>query len=179
MNKKLFKNKEEHWAWVFNNYINLFGFVNEDGDWQETSIWEQEDLPKLKPFFDWDKDRQRLQKLKDAYNMPPEVVESYEFYKTKSEAATAKRERKDIANEIGQNALVEYFGFKPYGNDDDDDDCEYIHDPRYNAQDVPEFAEEFTIDYPCVMVYHLEHTWDRNGDVNIVSVDYVSLSEFN
>jgi hypothetical protein len=172
MNKVLFKSKEEHWAWAWTQYISLYGKINEDGDWEESSIWEEEDLPKLKPFFDWDKDRDRNL----VTNMPPEVKESFDYYMTVQEAAGDKRDRKDLCGEIEQTKLVEILGFEPFP-EDEDNDC--IHDHRYSIDNVPEISDYYEISYPCVMVYHLETVWDRIGTSVLAFVEFVSLEEFS
>jgi len=171
MNKKLFKSKEEHWAWVWKNYISLYGKIDDEGRWEESSIWEDEDLPKLRAFFDWSKDRDNK-----GTEMPQEVKDSFDYYMLVHEPAGNKRDRKDVCSEITQTNLVEILGFSPYEEDSDD---EYIHDRRYSADTMPELNEEYEISYPCIMVYHLEVSWDRVGTAVLAFVNFVSLVEFD
>jgi hypothetical protein len=170
MNKILFNSKEEHWAWVWKNYISLYGKIDEEGRWEESSIWEAEDLPKLEPFFKWQKNKHTAE-----LPMPAEVKESFDHYMLVHEEAGNKRDRKDVCGEIEQLRLVEILGFSPY---EDDPDEEYIHDRRYSADNIPELNEDYTISYPCVMVYHLETVWDRVGTSVLAFVDFVGLTEF-
>jgi hypothetical protein len=171
MKKALFNSKEEHWAWVWKNYISLFGTIDEEGRWEETSIWEDEDLPKLETFFKWQKDMRNF-----GHSMPPEVRESFDHYMLVHEAAGDKRDRKDLCSEMEQTQLVEVLGFSPY---EQDPDYEYIHDWRYSADNIPELNKDYGISYPCIMVYHLEVTWDRAGTAVLAIVDFVSLTEFS
>ena len=171
MNKVLFNSKEEHWAWAWKNYVSLYGHVNEEGLWEEASIWEAEDLPKLEPFFKWQKNKNTA-----GLEMSPDVSESFDHYMLVQEAAGEKRERKDICAEIEQRTLVEILGFVPF---EEDEDSEYIHNPRYSADNMPELEDHHDISYPCIMVYHLETVWDRIGTSVLAFVDFVSLKEFN
>jgi hypothetical protein len=175
MNKKLFKSKEEHWLWAWKNYISLYGKINEEGDWEESSIWEEEDLPKLEPFLAWS----RLSRS-DKGNMPPDVKESFDYYMTVHEAAGEKRDRKEICDEVEQAKLVEVLGFKSLeATEEHEDDVTYIHNPKYSADVELELNEDYEISYPCVMVYYLETGFDRNGKFTLSFVDFVSLSEFD
>jgi hypothetical protein len=175
MNKVLFSSKEEHWVWVYKNYISLYGKINEEGVWEETSIWEEEDIPKLQAFFAWDKERKGF-----GGTMPPEVKESFDHYMLKHEAAGEKRDRKDICGEVDQDKLVEILGFIPIEEEcEEEDEIEYIHNPEYSAESVLELNENYEISYPCIMVYYLETGFDRNGPYAMTFVDFVSLKEFD
>jgi hypothetical protein len=178
MNKVLFNSKEEHWSWVWKNYISLYGMFDEEGNYKEASIWEEEDLPRLQPFFEWNKQRD------GAGNMPPEVRESFDFYMTKQEAAGEKRERKDVCSAIMQEKLIETLGFIPPETDveeeeDEDYSITYLSDPNITADTVLELNENYEISYPCIMVYWLETMWDRVGKGGVACAQFVSLKEFN
>lgn len=176
MNKVLFNSKEEHWAWVWKNYISLYGKINEEGHWEEASIWEEEDLPKLQPFFEWNDERKGA-----PGSMPPEVRESFDFYMTKHLAAGEKKYRKDVCGEVEQDRLLEILGFMPIEEEcEEEDGVEYLHNPAYSADSVLELNEDYEISYPCVMVYYIDTSWDRaGGQVTMTFVDFVSLKEFN
>ena len=173
MNKVLFNSKEEHWAWVWKNYISLYGKVDENGHWREASIWEEEDLPRLQPFFDWNGEREGAGK-----NMPPEVRESFDYYMTKHEEAGEKKDRKDLCGEIEEEKLIEILGFIPPEPIEEDEDGNVTY-PNVSADTELELNEAYEISYPCVMVYYLETAWDRTGQMVLSFVDFLSLKEFD
>jgi hypothetical protein len=109
--------------------------------------------------------------------MPEEVKKSFDHYMLVHEEAGERKDRKDVCSEIEQKHLVEILGFVPF-EDDEDDSTEYIHDRRYSVDNMPELNDQYEIDYPCIMVYHLEIAWDRVGTAVLAFVDFVALKEF-
>jgi hypothetical protein len=168
MKKTLFKNKEEHWAWVWDNYIRYYRrYDKETGLLVEESIWG-DDLPKLEPFFDWQKENAG----KYRNDMPPEVKESFDYYYEIREKGWANKERYDVTGKIEISYMVEMFGFSRMDDEGDDDELYNI----YSKEVVPPVHE--SIKYPCVMLSYLETSWDRMGDATITAVDFVYLEDF-
>lgn len=161
MKRALFKNKEEHWAWCYENYFKYYGDFN-------ASPWSEEDLKLLKPFFDWNSDK------KSPTDMSPEVRKSFDYYDKVRNKGMAARERIDMIQRLDEEALLECFGFARKYESDFETDEEY--EAYQNSDTPPELAIELT--YPCIMVYELNASFDRIGDVTEVVIDYVSLDEF-
>lgn len=162
MKHALFKSKEEHWVWCYENYFKYYGNFN-------PSPWSDEDKKILQPFFDYSDTR----KEKHA-QMSPEVQAAFEYYDKVRDKGMFARECIDVVQRIEESQLLEVFGFERKYESDFETDEEY--EAYLDNEEPPELAIELS--YPCIMVSSLSASFDRCGDVTEVIVDYVSLEEF-
>jgi hypothetical protein len=155
----LFKNKQEHWKWCYDNYFKYYGNFN-------NSPWDEEDQRNLQALFDW----QELDRGTYTVPMSNEVKQSVAYYDKVRDKGMEARERIDFIERIERDQLLEIFGFeRKYESDfEDDEECE-------KNFTEPELAIELS--YPCIMVCSLSASWDRIGDITEVVVDYVEWEE--
>ncbi len=164
--KKLIKNKEEYWEFVWQ-------FI----EWSNNppSLWREEDLPKLKPFFDAQNKARGTQ-----FEWTPEIKESFDFYlKCKEEYGDKNTELRDAVSKLSPEDILEAFGYElpepddGYGEDEDEDD--YAKDnPLELDEDFKDFAT-----FPFVVTGEIYCGWDRAGDIKVLSIYHVSLEDFN
>lgn len=163
MQHVLFKSKEEHWKWCYDNYFKYY----EDLD---PSPWDEEDRKILQPFFDWNAQRKGT-----PGPMSPEVQASFDYYDKVRDKGMLARERIDVVNRLEREQLLGHFGFERKYESDFETDEEY--DEYLDSKEPPRLDIELS--YPCVMVSNLIADYDRLGPVTKVVIDYVELKEFN
>ena len=163
MKHVLFRTKEEHWDWCYKNYFRYCGDF-------DASPWEEEDRKIMQPFFDWQEERKGAPEP-----MPPDVQTAFNHYCRISEKGMDARERIDVVRRIGEDHLLDIFGFERKYESDFETDEEY--EAYLDREAPPELAIELA--YPCIMVYSLSASFDRCGDVTEALVDYVELKEFD
>lgn len=150
--KQLIKNEQEYWEFVW-------PFIDWSND-PNRSLWREEDLPKLKPFFD-------MQNRHEEWTQ--EVKESFDFYKKCSEEYGDKnKELRDAVSRISADDLLEAFGYELPEYDDEED--------YYTTK--PPFDKDFDATFPFVVIGDIHCGWDRAGDITILSVYMVSLKDF-
>ena len=166
MKHVLFKNKQEHWKWCYDNYFRYYGDI-------DPAVWLPEDEEKMQPFFDW----QRANNGKPGL-MPDDVKKAFDHYVKVSESGMDSRERIDLIQRIDKDQLLGMFGFKRKYESDFETDEEHEEYLETMFVDSAEPELDFELSYPCIMVCSLTATFDRIGDVTEVVIDYVELKEF-
>lgn len=169
--KKLFKTESEYldYAWSF---LNL----------DVNKVWREEDLPKLKPFFDFEK-RHRG----ESHALNEEERESFNYYnKCYEEYAKELFLIRDSIHGFPPDQLAEFFLLEPiemncYDYDDDgneiDEDGNIIPPlSRETIKIAENWKEEMT--FPLYFVGWIDSSWDRFGDVRMSYSEFVSLKEF-
>lgn len=170
--KKLFKTESEYlnYAWSFINF-------------DENKIWREEDLPKLKPFFDFtDIHRGNSHKLND------EEKQSFDYWqKCKQEYADELSEIRDsihgfTVDELAEFFLLQYIDMNCYDTDEDGNDIDEdgnIIPPlsRETLKISEDWKDEMT--FPLVFVGMISSGFDRYGAVRMAFSEFVSLKEFN
>ena len=155
---QLFKTREE--------YIEYFLKIVNIHDHPE--VWREEDLPKLKPYFSYNKECQGR-----PLPMSDEVVKSFDYYlQCKKEYADALFELKRATEYFDIHDLCDAFGFVITNEDNEEDD----------KNDVPykyELASDFIPEFPMIAVGAIECDRDRNGKFQAVVMDFVSKKEFD
>lgn len=106
-----FNNRKDYQEWVFQLFVNL-------EKWSE-SLWNEEDYPKLSPFFKWEREVFR----KDVRGeMSEEVKAAYHHWKLcDGEYGKQRAEWRGAFRGLMENgipAFLEFFGFKEIENDE-------------------------------------------------------------
>jgi hypothetical protein len=170
--KKLFKTESEYldYAWSFLNF-------------DENKIWREEDLPKLKPFFDFEKKHRG-----NSYELNEEEKESFEYYKKcHEEYAKDLFEIRDSIRGFSTEQLVEFFLLEPinmscYDTDDDGNEIdEYGNIILSLSRETIKISEAWKEDmtFPLYFVGWIDSSWDRYGSVHMAFSEFVNLKEFN
>jgi len=169
--KKLFKTESEYldYAWSFLNF-------------DENKIWREEDLPKLQPFFDFEK-RHRG----ESHEFNDEERNSFKHYnKCYEEYAKDLFEIRNSIRGFPQDELVEFFFLEPIETDcwDYDEDGNEI-DEQGNivpptSRETIKISEDWKDEmiFPLYFVGWIESGQDRYGDVRMAYSEFVSLKEF-
>jgi hypothetical protein len=169
--KKLFKTESEYldYAWRFL-------------DFDENKIWREADLPKLKPYFDFEK-----MHLSDSYQLNKKEKESFEYYlKCHEEYAKELFEIRNSIQEFPTEQLAEFFLLEPidmncYDYDESgneiDEDGNIIPPLSRETIKISEDWKESMI-FPLYFVGWIDSSFDRFGDVRMAYSDFVSLKEF-
>lgn len=170
--KKLFQTEIEYldYTWSFINF-------------DKNEIWREEDLPKLKPYFDFEgKHRGNSHQLND------EEKESFQYYqKCYKEYAQKLFLMRDSIRGFNVDDFVEFF-FLQYidmncydvdedGNEIDEDGNIMPPLSRESLKISEDWKEEMT--FPLVFVGWLDSGFDRFGSVRMSFSEFVSLKEFN
>jgi hypothetical protein len=176
--KKLFKTESEYldYAWSFMSF-------------DENKVWREEDLPKLKPFFDFDKIHHKIETEDGSFKKywTPEIDAGYKHYaKCKEEYADELFEIRDSIAQFSTDKLAEFFLLEHietscYDTDEDGNDIDEdgnIIPPlsRETIKIAEDWKEEMT--FPLYFVGWIDSSWDRFGDVCISLSEFVSLKEF-
>lgn len=153
--KKLFNNESEFldFAWKF---------IRPD----KNKIWRDEDLPLLKPYFDFS----------NGINPWTEEVEkSFEHYKKcKEEYNNELVEIKDSCSYIDEyNLFNVFFLHYPFYNETEEE----IIITRNDLKISEEYKEE--IIFPMIFIAFILSDWDRNGNYSIAISDFVSVKDFS
>ena len=170
--KKLFQTEKEYldYAWTFINF-------------DKNKIWREEDLPKLKPFFDFTKKHRG-----DSYKLNDEERESFEYYtKCKKEYADELFEIRDSISNVRMDELIEFFLLEYINMDcyDVDEDGNEIDEdgnimPPFSRESLKiseDWKDEMT--FPLVFVGWIDSGWDRGTkNYRIVFSDFVSLKDY-
>jgi hypothetical protein len=153
--KQLIKSEQEYWDYVWQ----LIDWSNNPN----RSLWRDEDLPKLKPFFD-------VQHKHYEIEWAEEVKESFDFYqKCSAEYGEKNRELRDAVSRISQDDILEAFGYEiPEYNDEND----------YTKDKPLPLDKDFDATFPFIVVGDIYCGWDRSGDVTVLSLNRVSLKDF-
>lgn len=150
--KQLINNRQEYWEYVL-PFIEWSNNPNR-------SLWREEDLPKLKPFFD----NQRNS------NWTQEVKESFDFYQQCCAAYGDKnKELRDAVSRIDASSILEAFGYEI---------PDYEEDEEYAVNKPLPLAKDFDATFPFIVTGDIHCGWDRSGDIAILSVYRVSLKDF-
>jgi len=159
--KQLINSRQEYWEYVL-------PFIEWSMD-PNRSLWREEDLPKLKPFFD---NQNNLVVSKESNPWTQEIKDSFDFYKECCAAYGDKnKEMRDAVSKLSDGDILEAFGFEiPECNDDEDE--------NYTLSNPPPLAEDFDATFPFVVIGDMHCGWDRSGDITILSVYRVSLKDF-
>lgn len=151
--KQLIKDEADYWNLVW-------PFV----DWTQNpnkSLWHDEDLPKLKPFFD-------NQQKKD---WTPEIIESFDFYKKcHKEYGKKNTEIRDAVSQYTPDAILEAFGYTLPQYDDDD--------YEYKKNEPLQLEKDFDATFPFIIVGDIYCTYDRLGRIRFMSLYRISLADF-
>ncbi len=169
--KKLFKTESEYldYAWSFMSF-------------DENKVWREEDLPKLKPFFDFEKKHRG-----DSYKLNEEEKESFKYYKKcHEEYAKNLFEIRDSIHGFSPDELEGFFLLEPIemncydydedGNDIDEDGNIIPPLSRETIKIAEDWKEEMT--FPLYFVGWIDSGFDRLGSVRMSFSDFVSLKEF-
>jgi hypothetical protein len=163
MKHYLLKNEDDRWALCW-QYLQ---FKCED-----VKIWKDEDLPLLKPFFDYDNMRYKDQRL-----MTEEEGKSFDHYmKCRKEYADRLFEICDSVKHCREDNILLAFGYE-HEEDifEDDKEC-YCTNPL-TATNKPS-KNLLDLQYPVVAVIWIESDYDRIGKCGICCVDFVEKKEF-
>lgn len=157
--KQLINSEREYWDYVWQ-------FL----DWSNNpyrSLWRDEDLPKLKPFFD-----AQNMILAHSIEWTQEVKESFDFYqKCVAEYGDKNRELRDAVSHISSDDILGAFGYElPEYNEDEDED--------YGKDKPLPLEKDFDATFPFVVIGDIHCGWDRSGDITILSIYRVSLKDF-
>lgn len=156
MNHTLLTSESDRWKLAY-SYIKI-----KCGNF---SLWREEDLPKLEPFF----------KYSDECGghfrpMTQEEKDSFAYYeKCDKEYADALCEKRDAVDYIDISTLIKAFGYE-MPSDEDENGVEF-------DEDIP-LKSTMNLTYPCICVNWLESCMDRMGKSAICAIDYVELKEF-
>ena len=135
----------------------------------DDSIWREEDLPKLQPFFKYSDKchgnfRAMTQDEKDSF---------YYYEKCRKEYNDELTEKRDSVLYIDENTLIKSFGYElPSDEDENGDEIDIEIDA-----DTP-LKSAIDLTYPCVCVNWLESGYDRYSSTGICAIDYVELKDF-
>jgi hypothetical protein len=173
--KKLFKTESEYldYAWSFLNF-------------DENKVWREEDLPKLQPFFDFDKIRHKIETEDGSFKKywTPEIDAGYKHYqKCKQEYADALFEIRDSIAQFSTDKLAEFFLLESIAMDCYDEDGNEIDEDgniipalsRETIKIAEDWKEEMT--FPLYFVGWIDSSWDR-FNVAVAFSEFVSLKEF-
>lgn len=170
--KKLFKTESEYldYAWSFINF-------------DKNKIWREEDLPKLKPFFDFTDEH-----CGESYEFNDEEKESFLYYKKCSkEYANELFEIRDSIDGFSVDELAEFFLMQHIdmnccdtdedGNDIDEDGNIMPPLSRETLKISEDWKDEMT--FPLVFVGVIDSGFDRLGGVRMAFSDFVSLKDYD
>ena len=170
--KKLFKTESEYldYAWSFINF-------------DKNKIWREEDLPKLKPFFDFTDEH-----CGESYEFNDEEKESFLYYKKCSkEYANELFEIRDSIDGFSVDELAEFFLMQHIdmnccdtdedGNDIDEDGNIIPPLSRETLKISEDWKDEMT--FPLVFVGVIDCGFDRLGSVRMAFSDFVSLKDYD
>ena len=149
-------------------------FVTELLNWTNSnkSLWKEEDLPKLKPFFDFSRNKQTNKNYSGIWT--DTIQDSFEYYNKCSELYGQKNaEMRDSLSRININDLISAFYFKHKYSDEE---CEDNEDLLNNNEIV---LDDFPYSFPLIVTGVIESGFDRIGDLSMLMIRFVSLSEFN
>ena len=169
--KKLFKTESEFldYAWSFINF-------------DENKIWREEDLPKLQPYFDFEKEHRG-----NSHQLNEEEKESFKYYnKCYEEYAKELFLMRDSIHGFPTEQLAEFFLLEPIAMDcyDYDEDGNEIDEDgnimpplsRETIKIAEDWKEEMT--FPLIFVGWIDSGFDRFGNVRMSFSEFVSLGEF-
>lgn len=137
----------------------------------DDSIWREEDLPKLEPFFRYS---EQFRGGKNNRPMTQEEKESFDYYeKCNKEYSDELTEKRDSIDYIDLYTLIKSFGYE-YPQDEDSEGNEIEVE---FSEDIP-LKSLFELTYPCICVNWIKSDYDRIGKNAICAIDYVELKEF-
>lgn len=156
MNHTLLTSESDRWKLAY-SYIKI-----KRGNF---SLWREEDLPKLEPFFKYSAEcrghfRPMTQEEKDSFTY---------YEKCNKEYADDLGEKRDAVDYIDISTLIKTFGYE-MPSDEDENGVEF-------DEDIP-LKSTINLTYPCICVNWLESCMDRMGKSAICAIDYVELGEF-
>ena len=160
MNHTLLTSESDRWGLAY-SYIKI-----KCGNF---SLWREEDLPKLEPFFKYsDECRGHFRP------MTQEERDSFAYYKKcDEEYADDLSKKRDAVDYIDINTLIKTFGYKmPSDEDENGNEIDVEFD-----EDIP-LKSTIDLTYPCVCVNWIKSDMDRMGKTSICAIDYVELKEF-
>jgi len=158
--KKLINSEKEYIEFVVNEFLKP---CVERG----TSLWREEDLPTLEPFFKFS------YRPRNERPMTDEEEKSYEHYKKCwEEYASDMADKESTLRGFEVDELAHYFlcFFNESASEGDDWDLskvEYDHE-QYKA-----------IEFPCVAVVAVDSSFDRVGDTKSFFLEFVEKSMFD
>jgi len=177
--KKLFKTESEYldYAWSFMSFD-----VNK--------IWREEDLPKLKPFFDFSEIRHKVQDGDGAFHKywTPEIHAGFKHWeKCKEEYADKLFEIRDSISQFNIGELADFFLLEPIemecwdydesGNEIDKDGNIMPPTSRETIKIASEWKEEMT--FPLYFVGWVDSDYDRFGKSRVSFSEFVSLKDYD
>ena len=177
--KKLFKTESEYldYAWSFINF-------------DENKIWREEDEKIMKPFFDFNKIRHKVQDEEGAFKKywTPEIDAGFKHWeKCKEEYADALFRMRDSIRGFPLEDFVEFFllqhiDMNCYDTDEDGNDLDEdgnIMPPlsRETLKISEDWKDEMT--FPLVFVGLIDSGFDRFGNVRMAFSDFVSLKDYD
>ena len=135
-------------------------FITELFSWVDNydkSLWKEDDLPKLKPWFEYSNTKQGV--------WTNDIQNSFEYYKECLELYGHKNV--DMRNSLSQiriEQLMDCFYFR-YVDEEDIDNIDVVLD-------------NFPYSFPVIVTGIIESGYDRFGDISLLCIRFVSLSEF-
>ena len=165
MNHILLNSEIDRWKLAY-SYIKI-----KMGD---DSIWREEDLPKLEPFFKYSEQFRGGEKNRP---MTQEEKDSFDYYeKCNKEYSDELKEKRDSVLNIDIYTLVRALGYEM--PPDEDEEGNEIED--YQIYEEVPLKSSFELSYPCICINWIESSYDRmSGNNGICCVDYVELKEFD
>lgn len=160
--KQLIKDEQSYWEFVW-------PFIERSSN-PNLSLWREEDLPKLQPFFN----AQGRSRSGDKMEWTPEVKESFDYYqKCREEYGDKNTEVRDAVSQFSPEEVLDAFGYQvPEYDDSDDDGVDYVKD-----KPLP-LDKDFDVTFPFVVVGEISSGFDRLGNIKIFAVHFVSLKDF-
>ncbi len=162
--KKLIRDEKEYWEFVY-----PFVFWSDNNT---HSLWREEDLPKLRPFFD-----AQSQSRGKGIAWSEEIQKSFDFYKECHENyGKHNAEIRDATSQIGCYDILEAFGYDSLPDIEYDD--ESTSAPEYSEAVNPSLLEDFDSTFPFIVIGDINSGFDRMGKTSSCFIYRVSLDEF-
>lgn len=137
----------------------------------DDSIWREEDLPKLQPFFKYS---DKCHGNGNFRAMTQDEKDSFDYYiKCEREYNNELTEKRDSVYYISEYTLIEAFGYEIPSDEDENGNKIFIK----IDEDTP-LKSTVNITYPCVCVSWIASGYDRLGSSSICAIDYVELKDF-
>lgn len=177
--KKLFKTESEYldYAWSFMSF-------------DENKIWREEDEKIMKPFFDFDKIRHKVQDEEGSFKKywTPEIDAGFKHWqKCKEEYADKLFEIRDSISQFNIGELAAFFLLEPIemdcwdydedGNEIDEDGNIMPPTSRETIKIASDWKEEMT--FPLYFVGWVDSDCDRFGKCRVSFSEFVSLKDYD
>jgi len=125
------------------------------------SLWREEDVPKLEPFFCYQARRSPRGKMND------EESASFEHYrKCYAEYGHKAAELRDSLRQFSFEDIIDIFGFEL--TDPDNDYCDEI-----------KLYAGFPYEFPFIVTGYIDSGYSRGAEDKMAAISIISLSEFN